>query len=1237
MIVARRFATLAVAVIALASAPSALAQLTTGSIAGTIKDPQGGVIPAATVTLISETRGTQLVDATTNASGDFVFANVPPDRYTIQVTMDGFKTLKREGVSVSAGDRLAIGTVTIEMGALTETVQVRSEAQLVQASTGERSFAITTESVENLPISNRSFVQLATLAPGVSGTGNNPGRIGGGGANNVMMDGISTMDTGSNSVLLQMNVESIAEVKVLVSNYQAEYGRSSGLQITAVTKSGTNRFRGSTYGVLRNSDWNSNSKTNILNGDPKTVLQEKDLGYSIGGPIGKPGGNNKLFFFYSHEFAPRTSGNDVVRYRMPTALERAGDFSQSIDNNGNRYNLIRDASTGLPCTTADTRGCFQDGGVLGRIPSGRLYQTGLNILKTFPMPNLTPAAGAGAAAAYNFEITRPEEKLMAWQPAVRVDYQPLQSLRGTFKYSGWGQQNPVINGTIPRFNDSRQYKPVVGTYAITANYTFTPTTFIEATYGHAQNELTGCGLAQGGTGPTYCQNGFATNDIANRTNAGLSGLPSLFPDANIIDPSYYAYEALSGVNPVIWDGTRVMMAPSYTWGSRVSGNTPNYAPPNTPFPGFLNINATDDVSISLTKVWGRHTLKTGFYNTHSYKAQQRQGWAGSLTFSNDNNNPLDSTFGYANAALGIFSSYNQLSKYVEGSFVYDNTEAYVQDNWKVNSRLTLDYGVRFVHQQPQYDEKGQGSNFLPGTWAIGQAPLLYVAGCPNNAATCAAASRQARNPITGQLLGANTAAAIGTLVPGSGNTTNGLFLSGQGIADTTYTWPALVFAPRFGMAYDLTGQQKLILRGGAGLFYDRPNGNSIYPQVQNPPTIRNVTVRYAQLQDLSRGLTTEGAPSLSVFEYDSDVPSSVQWNSGFQMTLPWASAIDVEYVGQHSYNTLESVNINAIDLGVAFDNRYQDPTAATATTATSYAATAPDIIRGFRGYGSINQQVSRGWRTFHSLQLSFNRRFTNGLAFGFNDTIVLYDHQSTAARLQHNPDGTYALRADQADADQLLGTTIANVHTLKGNFVWDLPDMKAAGGATRVLSKIVNDWQLSGVWTAATGTAYAVGYSYQSGGANNVNLTGSPDYGARVRINGDPGSGCSSDPLRQFNASAFQAPPFNSLGLESGAGYLRGCFTSVLDLAIARNIRLGGNRNVQLRVDIFNAPNSAIITGRNSTLNPNTLADPAITNLPFDTSGNVVTSRALPRGAGFGVANAYQAPRSIQAQVRFSF
>jgi hypothetical protein len=185
---------------------------------------------------------------------------------------------------------------------------------------------------------------------------------------------------------------------------------------------------------------------------------------------------------------------------------------------------------------------------------------------------------------------------------------------------------------------------------------------------------------------------------------------------------------------------------------------------------------------------------------------------------------------------------------------------------------------------------------------------------------------------------------------------------------------------------------------------------------------------------------------------------------------------------------------------------------------------------------------------------------------------------------------------------------------------------------------IINDWQLSGIWTASTGSAYTVSASYQNGGSN-VNLTGSPDYGARVILVEDPGAGCRSNPYEQFNTKAFEGPMVGSVGLESGNGYLRGCFQSALDLSIARNIRLGGGRNIQLRVDMFNAPNQAIVTGRNTSMSlPNPTNRTSIQNLPYDeTTGELIASRSLPRGAGFGVANAYQNPRSIQAQVRFSF
>ena len=327
------------------SAVPAAAQITTGTVVGNVKDSTGGVVPGATVVLISEGRGTKSVPAITSATGDYVIPNVTADTYIVEVTMDGFRTVRRADVKVSGGDRVTVPSLTLEPGGAAETVNVTSEAPLIQASSGERSFAISQVQIENLPVPHLGggFTNYTSFTPGVVAGGASAGgtRLGGVGQNNIMMDGISAMDTGNNGQMLNMNVESIAEVKVLTQGYQAEYGRSSGLQITAVTKSGTNRFRGSAYDYKINSDWNENSWVNRENGDPKPINKRDIYGYSLGGPVGKPGGNNKLFFFYSHEFRPTNlpiNNGNPIRLRVPTELERAGDFSQTLDNNGNLFN-----------------------------------------------------------------------------------------------------------------------------------------------------------------------------------------------------------------------------------------------------------------------------------------------------------------------------------------------------------------------------------------------------------------------------------------------------------------------------------------------------------------------------------------------------------------------------------------------------------------------------------------------------------------------------------------------------------------------------------------------------------------------------------------------------------------------------------------------------------------------------------------------------------------------------------
>jgi hypothetical protein len=494
------------------------------------------------------------------------------------------------------------------------------------------------------------------------------------------------------------------------------------------------------------------------------------------------------------------------------------------------------------------------------------------------------------------------------------------------------------------------------------------------------------------------------------------------------------------------------------------------------------------------------------------------------------------------------------------------------------------------------------------------------------------------HPITGEFLGPNSTFGIGAVVPNSGSPTDGLFLGGREIVKTTYSFPSLGFAPRFGIAYDVRGRQRLVLRGGGGMFFDRPFGNTVISMAGNPPISKSVTVRNGALQGLDSGvLNTEGPPSLNSIQYDPRLPSSVQWNGGVQTVLPWATTVDVSYVGNHAFHNVRTVNINTVDLGAAFLPQNQDPTLTSSATPGATARSA-DLMRSIRGYGPISHRLFDGWRTYHSIELTIRRRFKNGVSFGFTDAIRISDEQNAGARLQHDANGVYSFRADQAKADELLGNNNPRDHIIKANFVWDLPDLKSHRPLWRTIGLAINDWQLSGIWTGTTGSAYTVGFSYQSGGSS-TNLTGSPDFGARIRVVGDPGRGCNMrDIYRQFNTSAFEGPLYGSVGLESGNSYLRGCFSSVLDLAIARNIRLKKGRNIQVRADMFNAPNQKRITGRATSMSLQNTTDPVTAlNLPFDAAGNLIPSRSLPKNAGFGVANAYQSPRTMQFQVRFSF
>ncbi|RPJ79327.1 MAG: TonB-dependent receptor, partial [Acidobacteria bacterium] len=269
----------AIAFLVLMIATSASAQVS-GGLTGTVVDAQGGVIPGATVTLINDDRGTTVGTTVTSERGVFVIANITPGVYTVVIEMPSFKTLRRSGFDISPGPTTDLGALTIDIGGTQEVVTVTAETPLVQAVSGEKSFRVTGQQMESLPILGRDFGSLLQLTPGVViGTGLVTAEVqGGAGETNFMVDGLTVQDAGLLRQANKVSVEAISEVKALTSSYQAEFGRASGLQVNVVTKSGTNQFRGAAYLVARNSKWNSNSRENILNGDPTAVMDQKDWG-----------------------------------------------------------------------------------------------------------------------------------------------------------------------------------------------------------------------------------------------------------------------------------------------------------------------------------------------------------------------------------------------------------------------------------------------------------------------------------------------------------------------------------------------------------------------------------------------------------------------------------------------------------------------------------------------------------------------------------------------------------------------------------------------------------------------------------------------------------------------------------------------------------------------------------------------------------------------------------------------
>ena len=1175
----------------------AYGQTISGSISGHVYDAQMAPIQGATVTVTDSSKNFTAVTKT-GTEGNFLSAGLSPGNYTVSVEAAGFKKFSQTGIPLDANDKLDVGSLRLEVGAVTESIEVSSQAALLKTESVELSGTITGRQIENIEVNGRNPLDMAKLVPGVVSTTNfSVGGIGGlnglnvngerASQNNLTINGIGAVDTGNNGQQTAvLSIDSVSEFKILTGVYQAEYGRSIGAQISLVTKTGTDQFHGSGYWYHRNDSLNANSFINNARPSfgqafaPRTLYRYNDPGYTVGGPIYVPKVfervRNKAFFFWSQEFQRQLTPNGVRNALVPTALERTGDFSQSVDQNNKKLTSILDPLTRTPFPGL-------------QIPKTQLYAPGVALLNFYPLPNATQTTNFNYTTQISGSAPRREDLL-------RLDYNLTDKIHLFGHWIKDVEPNVIPYGSfilgtsIPLAQISNQQpgRSVAGG----ATFIISPTMTNEFNIGFSHG----------------ANNFDESTQLLRRATSGIN-LPVLYP------------KSVTGdfIPGVTFNGTHINAS---------SGFGTQHAP-------FIAINDNIDIIDNLTKVWGNHIIKAGIYLQRSTKNQSTfADFNGNYNFGDNPSNPFDTGFGFSNALLGVYNTFSQASNYAAGLYRYWNAEEFVQDTWKIRRNLTLDYGLRLAWYQPQYDTKLQTSTFDPNLWNPAKAPRLY-----QPAINPANGQRAAFDPVANTYL---PSFDIGLEVPGTGDPFNGICQAGTCVNKYLFKNRGPQWGPRFGIAWDVTGRGNIVVRTGGGIYYDRIQGNRIFDSIANPPVIFTPTLQQNMVASIDPKNVLIGPPSVTMADPTGKIPTTYQYQFGIQYRLPWNMALETNYVGTQARHLQDNRNINYNAFGQCYLPQNQDPQrlAANPTALLGNNCKDANFLKPYIGFGNINLYESASTSNYNALQVELRKRAAKGLFFG-----VAYTWSKSLGvagnGIASTNDNTF-VRPDQFTRQALYGpTSFDRRQVLAINYVYSTP--KFAWG--NAFSRLATDgWQISGVTQAQTGAPFTPGFSVQS--ASNINITGSSTEGARIGIV----PGCDpfthlDDPFNRLNPACFTAPRPGSLGLESGINYLYGPGVINFDMAVQKEFAVKERLRVQLRVDAFNVFNHTNFSSYNSQLNftsyPQT--NGIVTGQPtLTTTALGRNPSGIPNLTGFGTSNqpgagTLGAPRILQTLIRIQF
>jgi len=978
-----------------ASVQFAAAQDIFGRIVGTVTDSSGATVPDVKVSIVNDATQASR-DVMTDRNGYFAADELPVGTYSVVAEKVGFKRSTKRGNVVNAGGRLTVD-LRLEVGAVTETVVVTATGDTVNTTSGEIAATITEQQVLNMALNQRHYESLVSLVPGAAlqGSGSNPAALTSNYNNSVAVtngqrldgqnwsvDGGFNLDSGSNnSVFNQVGVDFIQEVDVQTSNYDAEFGRSASSTINVVTKSGGNQYHGGGFEFVQNNTFNAENKGTRLTSPGFTGYKAvppfhfNDYGWDFGGPIPFIQRKGKLFFFAGQEWKkfrgvyPGLTAATVTE-TFPTAAEAAGNFTDVLA----KVSLATPAVIPASCS----------GGVLYTAPNvinpTCITGDGAAIAALYTSAAKLSASGnlPTAAAANNTTFNLPNP-LNLREDIIRIDERANDKQSFYFRYIHDNVQiyNPYSTfgaaGAVPVDPDLRNrpgYNIQIG-WVDVISPTFINEVKLNADWHKQRTPVQGTAWE--------------------KTPYGFQFIPPLG------NPSQFP----NGLPTITFTGNPA--APT-SGPANVNGPAPNFlAAPTT------DINPADNVT------WQKHShsIKFGAEFARNRKTQNsRTNYDGTINFSTSagvitpstpNGNSTGDPF--ADALLGNFNSLGQSSAVTIGQFRFNDFESYVQDTWKATRKLSLVLGVRFIYTTPTYAQGNNMTNFNPyafnvsleptftGGLASGSinpaspglcsGPLLNVVGTPVLTIECNGLQRpgqvpsdQARNvPVTSadpQLLAAiNNTAARG------------------------FYQPEHVFAPRLGFSYAPFGD-KTVIRGGFGIFYDKPEGNVLgnginsqgYVPWAQSASISGTNASLSQFDSAPGAGTVQPPQTISLNGIDPHlvVARTYEYSLAVQRELAGAMLLQVAYVGnlgRHILRTHDFNNATWTQQGIIpispNPNTLACPSGINAAAYQCSGGFAPnglskDQLRPYLGYGAVGIALSDVNSNYNSMQLSLTKR-----------------------------------------------------------------------------------------------------------------------------------------------------------------------------------------------------------------------------------------------------------------------